>query len=486
MTTDDKKIENQTPKPKEGDIHSCLVFEVSSDNMEVHLRVVESLPHKIQIKDVVSILNQKGVKYGFDQAKLLASLEDFNTNYLKIKGRGLLVATGSPPGESQNGRIEFLIKESMQMHFDKQGRADFRNIEKYKQINKGTILARRTPPVKGKSGYNIYGESVESIEPLDPFLECGENVSFDEVANEYCAEEKGIFSRDGEKISISPVLLIEGNVGIETGNLIYDGSIHVEGNVERGALLSSSGEIQVNGFIESNLLRVGKSLFIGKGVNAQEDNIIHVGKNLECNYVDNSKVMLLGSAKIKRSINASCLSIHGDLEMLAENSIIVGGEIIVFGSIITNQIGNNRGTKTVIIIGYHDANNKYYNTYVKECESLEKEYNILYKEILEYKKQAQNSFRISPSEKEKINTTHKKYVNIQKSIKILEKKRDDYRNVKYNKSPVSLTARQVIHPGVEIFYRNYKETVKSPITSVTMEFSPDSQKPLVKSYTRPT
>ena len=218
----------------------------------------------------------------------MAHLNELHKNPHNERLRRFKLAQGQAVISSQNGRIELLIQESVNVSVDDtSGRADFRNIDKFKQIKKNTLLARRIPPIAGKDGNNIYGETVHPNEALDPKLLCGENVVFLEEKNEYRSTEKGIFIRKGDVISISPVLYVPGNAGIESGNLIYDGNVHIRGNIERGALVSTLEELHVEGFVESSLIRVGRSLHVHKGINAQGEKPIYIEGDLYSTYLDN-------------------------------------------------------------------------------------------------------------------------------------------------------------------------------------------------------
>lgn len=456
-------------------IASQLKLEVSSDQMKAQVRVPRALVSQLRMEDLSALVNSYGIKFGFNPAKLMAQLDGLHKNPQDERLRVLTLAQGLPTVPSQDGRIELLIQESVNVSVDDaSGRADFRNIDKFKQIQKNTLLARRILPIAGKDGNNIYGETVHPREASDPKLVCGDNVAFLEEKNEYRSTEKGIFIRKGDVISISPVLYVPGNAGLETGNLIYDGNVHIRGNIERGALVSTLEELHVEGFIESNLIRVGRSLHVHKGINAQGENPIYIEGDLYSTYLDNTNIVILGESRIRRSINASTVMAHGNIEMEEKRSVIVGGTLHAFGSLSADYIGNSSGTPTKIILGIHHANEKYYNAYSAELKNITKKYNTLHAKILEYKEKLKR-MKASSEFKEKVRRCYQEYTMCSQLIQRLKEQIAYYSENMSNPNPVRLTARMAIYPGVQYTYKGKTHNLKAPLHRSIIEFSPNKK-----------
>ena len=467
---------------KNTDITPQLKLEVSHDRMKVRVRVPSVLVSQLRIEHITALLNSYGMKFGFDPAKLLVQLDELHQNPHNPALRILTAAQGIPTVPSQNGRIELLIQEGASVSVDASGRADFRNIDKFKQIAKNTLLARRIPPIPGKDGNDVYGKIVHPGEPSDAKLACGANVAFLEEKNEYRSTARGIFAREANEISINPILYVPGNAGIESGNLVYDGNVHIKGNIERGALVSTLEELHVEGFVESALIRVGHSLHVHKGINAQAKDPIYVEGDLYSTYLDNTKIVVLGDVKVKRSINASTLMAHGNIEMSGKHSVIVGGTLYVFGSLTADYIGNNSGTPTKIILGVHHANEKYHATYLAELKNATKRHEELQTKILQYKKQI-GRVNLSPEFKQKVHDHHREYTMYTQLIERLKEQIRYYSRNMLNSKPIRLTARMAIYPGLQYVYKGKTYSLKAPLHRTVIEFSPDREEPKFSTYT---
>ncbi len=469
----------------EADISSHCCLEISSDKMRVDLVLLElPMARELRYEDLMALCNANHVVYGIQHARLKQELKQFNELSSALSSYQIKnIALGQPLTMPQDGRIQMLVKEDTRIHFDKEGRADFRNIDKFKHIKQGAVLARRVPPIEGKAGINVYGEKVPTPEPKDPRLVCGANVAFVDKLNTYIAQEKGIFHRDGNTISISRLLHIDSNVGLETGNIIYDDSVYVEGDVEAGALLSCLGDLEVQGFIESNDVRTTQSLRVHKGINAKDGKMIYIGRDLHTMYLDNSKVYVAKDAYVERSLNATKLIVHGNLLMGKERSVIVGGEIFVYGSLVSNQLGNLSGVPTKIRMGVHDANKNYHAAYLKDVANVKRQYEAVTKEMLRFKKLIAQSKNLHPDIKEEIQAAYAKYKRLELHIQEMRNMDQRYLANIYNPVAITLTVRNELHAGVEISYKTYKKVFRENLRRVVITFDPEAKEPKFTAYT---
>ena len=198
MTTEEKL----TSEPEQKELvvpENDIKLDISLDCMCAVVKVKFPLQTALSLEDIIALLNVNNVKVGFDQVAAGRHIEQINNSLPDREEYKFDVARGTPPVLAQNGKIELLIKDTPHVTFDKDGRADFRNIEKFKNVKAKTVLARHIPPKLGTDGYDIRGRVVKPAKPKDMFLVCGDNVSFSEETEEYIAEEDGIFFRDGKK-----------------------------------------------------------------------------------------------------------------------------------------------------------------------------------------------------------------------------------------------------------------------------------------------
>ncbi len=459
-------------------------MDINPEKMAVRIRLRGPRNPGVDFDSIVELLNDHGIIFGVDTTSILKLIERYES---ASSGEVIdeVVARGNPPIPGQPGRVEILVKESEQVTIDETGRADFRNVERYRTVEKGQTVARVIPGVPGKPGTNIYGEEVVPSSVDTPALKAGNNIEIIPGTHDYISQVHGIFSYKKDTIEVNPVLVIPGSVGIESGNVNYDGSVQVGQNIDRGSSVHVEGNLVVGGAVESGDIKVGGDITVKKGVNTKRDGIIRVTGILKAVYIDNSKISADQGVIVDKSIISTHIVTHGDLSLTGKGSTISGGELYVYGSIAADVIGNKTETPTKLVIGDHFQNRMYLELHSKELEAKQKEYEKIAEKIAKIKIYVQRSRGNIPVEKKAdFRVVFQDYKEITDKIKKLEELVQFYRSNRYNKNSVQITAREIIHPGVEIHYRNMVEKIKAPLSSCILTFAPGMEKPTMDAFRR--
>ncbi|MEQ9367180.1 MAG: FapA family protein [Leptospirales bacterium] len=456
---------------------------VSEDRMQAFLRVRTAHPHSLLYEDVVELLDQKKIVYGIYGAEIKKRLEAYNHSMAKNPNQDLLVARGTPTEPGQDGRIDVLVDPPQPVSFDDHGRADFRNVNRYRTVDKGQVLAKFTPPVPGKPGIDIFGHETKPPEPAMPELDDGPNVSFVPGSNEYIAREHGIFIHENNRIDVNPVLIVPGSVGLESGNVHYDGTVKIGGNIERASMVSAIGDVEVGGAIESGEFRSGGSLTVKKGINTKREGMVRVGGNLQAVYVDNSNLTVDGHIVVHKSIIASQVVCSGDISVTGSGSALSGGEAFAFGTVSADFIGNRTGVVTKIFLGDHQKNKQYYQLSIKELEQVEKDLEKLKEKVVKIKDYVQRMRGKIPVQKQaEFRVIYKAYKDQVELRERVQKQVVEFRESRYNQDSLRLIARNTLFPGVEIHYRDHVEKIQAPQTRVSMRFTPGLERPQLEAW----
>lgn len=447
---------------------------ISPDGMEAMVELQGPLDPSLDADAIFQLINEHNIRFGLNSSEVYKVAEA----YRKSGGahQSAVVARGQPPVLPVDGVIEILVPPPPPVVIDPEGRADYRNLQRYRTVEKGEVLARRTPAVPGKPGINLFNERVDPPAPADPHLDCGPNVEFSTASNEYKARVHGIFVQTPTRIDVNPVLQISGHVGLESGNIDYDGSVKIAGNIERGAALSALGDVTVGGAVESGQVRVSGSLTVRAGINHRREGTIQVSGNLAAVYIDNSDVNVEGSVIVERSITTSRIICHGEVALRGPHSGLAGGEIYSFGSISADSIGSKAGVPTKIILGTHMKNMAYYDMHVKELEQAAHDYEKRADDIRRIKVYVQSlrGAALPVDKQAAFRVKLREYKEAEDLVRRLEKQVEQLRLTRFNQEPVRVTARETIFPGVEIQYRGRIETITKPMSAQVLLFVPDA------------
>ncbi len=483
MNPDETAKPGASPAPTTAAPESTREILISEDRMQAHLRIRTADPHSILYEDVVEMLDHKKIVYGIYGEEIRKRIDEYNHTMTKNPNQDLLVARGTAPVPGVDGRIDVLVEPPQPVTFDDHGRADFRNVNRYRTVDKGQVLAKLTPPVPGKAGIDIFGHETKPPAPGMPELDDGPNVSFVPGSNEYIAREHGIFIHENNRIDVNPVLIVPGSVGLESGNVHYDGTVQIGGNVERASMVSAIGDVEVGGAIESGEFRSGGSLVVKKGINTKREGMVRVGGNLQAVYVDNSNLTVEGHVVVHKSIIASQIVCYGDVSVTGTGSALSGGEVFAYGSVSADFVGNRTGVVTKIYLGDHQKNKQYYQLSIKELEQVEKDLEKLKEKVVKIKDYVQRMRGKIPVQKQaEFRVIYKAYKDQVELRERVQKQVIEFRESRYNQESLRLIARNTLFPGVEIHYRDHIEKIQAPQTRVSMRFTPGLERPQLEAW----
>lgn len=453
----------------------------SPDNMEG--TIIYSGPPEATFNEagVYKALAEKGVVFGTEKAAIddLVLKVRTATEPLRLN---VVVARGVTPRSSRDALLEFLIEEGGEQHTRQDGGTDFRDVQKYKIVKKDQPLARLHPAVEGEAGRNVLGAPVPVPPPRQASWSPGENiqaVSQPDGLVEYRALVDGIFRRKDATFVVATELVIDGNAGLETGNLKCPLSILVHGNVERGTEIVAGRDLKVDGFVETGVLRVAGKLAVAGGINAAGKGTILCGGDLQADFIETSHIICDGNIAVKRFCLASTIVAHGTISLEQSEAAIVGGEIVHYGNISLGRIGNENQIRTVFHPGIHYHNQHVYRTLHEELQRIEKEFHVLAEYLRQMKERLARVGAKSMSEDTRAEARDRvqKYHRLQSLIEKKKAALETIFRTRKNPEPVRITVRDVLLPGTEFHHNGHIEKVNGPLHKVIVTFYPEGQEP---------
>ena len=465
---------------------SLISINVSNDLQKVYLKFLIPSKANITSGDIMDLLNAEGVKYGVDQAAIERIVLAYKENPQENFNKNFLVVKGMPMAEGKDGYIDYYVNEQPPVSIDESGKADFRNIEKYKTVEKGKLIAKIIPMVPGKDGYNVYGDTLKCHPCRNAKVNVGENATLNPITGEITANVTGIYQKLRNTISVSQTLTIKGNVGLESGNLNYDGVIKIGGNIERGAEVIASGDIFIDGMIESGKVTCFGSLNVKGGINTKHNGCLHIKQSLITSYIENSNIECEGDLTIVSSIVGSNIISCGSINLLKENNKIAGGDITVFKNIYTDNLGNINETPTTIKIGVHHFFNEEYNRSTEKLKELQEklqDYVLRITEIKAYIQRMQG--RVTNDKKIKFKNEFEEYKKIQLESVQTNERIERLKKVRFYNDDPFISVKDTIHPGIVIHYYGFIEKINTPYKHCTLRFSRLEGKMFVETYREP-
>lgn len=462
---------------------SILTINFSEDQLKGYVQFLVPTKANLTAGDIMDMLNSEGVKYGVDQAAIERVVLAYKENPQANINKNFMVVKGLPMQPGKDGYVEFYINEQPPVSIDENGKADFRNIEKFKTVEKGKILAKVFPMIKGKNGIDIFGESIKAPEVKDANIRAGENVTFDPRTGNMIANITGIYHKIRNTISVSETLLVSGNVGLESGNLSYTGVIKIAGNIEHGAEVTASGDIFVGGLIESGKIRSQGTLNVRGGINTKHEDCLNIKNGINSTYIENSNIESEGDIVVISSVVGSNILTSGNLRTVKEGSKIAGGEITVLESIYADNIGTPSETPTTINIGINPYVEKDYKKLIELAQEQEETLKASVEKISQIKDYIQRMRgNISNDKKLAFKAEFDAYKETDAALKESKVKIEQLKKIRFCEKDAIISVKQTIYPGVTIRYYGFAEKIESEYKHCTFRFSKTEGKMHVETY----
>lgn len=214
---------------------------------------------------------------------------------------------------------------------------------------KGEIVARIGYKESGEPGIDVFGKPIDPVPEGNLGIELGEGVAWTE-SFAVQATRDGFIAINGLKIEVRSVYVHAGDVNLRTGDLAFEGSVEIQGNIETGATVNVSGDLTIKGSIAGARVYCGGRLLVARGVNTGKAGLVKAKGDLAAEFVENSSIFVSGNCKVEKVVAGSQVLVGGDLDV--DQGIIAGGSLVVGGKIKVKDVGYSQGKKTEIILGF--------------------------------------------------------------------------------------------------------------------------------------
>ncbi len=351
-----------------------LTLDFRAGNMEAYLTV--GVPKGIVERDVLlDFLKEKNVKTGI--------LETAVDNICKGQygPNPILIAQGKIPLKGEDGWYEFFFRTDVQKKPKvlSDGSADYKDIEWFEVVREGQTVAYYHEAKEGTDGYDVLGNIIKGRKGTEKRVLKGRGFRLEEDKKTYTALYNGMIRLEDEELSVVNHLDLD-EINMTTGNIFFDGSIHIRGNVSSGMMVKATGDIVIDGNVEVATIETEGSVMLKKGMNSSGLGIVKAGKNVVSRFFEATKIVADGNIEVDKCLNSQ-LYAKG---MITATRVFAGGIASSESGFYLNNVGNHAGLKTVLKVQTNEtARNDYHNILfnikdvTRQLEVLNRTYNDL-------------------------------------------------------------------------------------------------------------
>lgn len=316
---------------------------VSADKLEANLVPKENSDEAAGLQAVKALLESAGISYGVVDDELIEA-------YLRERAgadQPFQIARGTPPQPGRDAELEYFFEDYLLCigTMDEKGRMDFRDRGHIPFVNEGDVVAKKIPRVEESPGVDVYGKEISVEKSRDKQFVCGSGTKITDDKLQVIATTSGRpqLSPVG-KLGVCPEMDIPGDVDLETGNIVFDGIIHVHGVVQDGFQVHGRGLVAEE--ISRAFVEVTGDVLVRGGILGAT---VKAEGNVTASHIHGASIEAMGNIKVTNSVVDSKLSTTG--KCLAERGAILSSKISARGGIDAKQIGSEASTPCVLTIG---------------------------------------------------------------------------------------------------------------------------------------
>lgn len=370
---------------------SAKVF-ISPDKMVAFVRFYPpSTGGKLMTKkDIIDVLQNENVNYGISEKIIDVFM------YARQYCLNIPLAKGKSPVQPRDTRIEYMFntKPLAKPKVLEDGSVDFHELNLFSTVHKGDVLAKLIPHDMGEPGINVFGEAVIQNKPKIKVLKHGRNII---LSNDKCTLTSGVdgnVTLTDDTVFVSDTYTVSSDVDASTGDIEYEGSVVVAGNVRTGFTVKAKGDIQVNGVVEGATLIAGGNIVIKRGVQGMGKGMLSAGGDICAQFFESANVSAKGDVISGSMLHSNVLA-GGRITVSGRKGFIVGGEVVCNTYLEVSNIGNKMETQTIIKVGVKPELYDEMKKLVPEVNELNEaiEENLSYINV--YKEKVKNGIRLT-------------------------------------------------------------------------------------------
>jgi len=343
-------------------------LEISEDFMTVTVRFYppSETGQRMSMDEFMKDMRFKKIVYGVDQELLQRHFR--KGEYCK----DLVVAQGKPPRHGRDAQIQYYFNTDPHAvpTLKADGSVDFFNLNTINHCKKGDLLARIIPEDPGESGCNVAGAQIKPRNVKRTSLRFGKNVLLSEDHMSISSLVDGCVSLVCDQVFVSDLYEVE-NVDNSTGNIEFEGSVQVNGNVCSGFSVIAQGNVIVNGVVEGAYIRADGDIVITRGMNGMSKGHLEAGGNIIAKFLENASANAAGYVSAESILHSKVLA-GSEINVTGRRGFVTGGHVCAGYKISAKNLGANLGASTLVEVGVNPG--------------LKAEYQALQEELLEIQK----------------------------------------------------------------------------------------------------
>ena len=426
---------------------------------KVRLYPPSSKGGRLSLQELKALVEQQGIRSGMIESNL----------EILLKGRlyctDVLIAKATLPVQGRNAEItyHFNVDKTCKPAMDEDGSVDFHKLDMIENVSEGQLLATLEPADFGTPGVDVTGAPMKPKKVENLVLKHGKNIHLSEDKLEMYSDVSGNVTLVDGTVFVSNQYEVPADVGASTGDIEYDGSVVVKGNVLTGYTVKATGDITVNGVVEGATLVSGGKIVLKRGVQGMGKAFMEAEGDVISNFIESASVKA-GGQVITDAIMHSQIVAKNDILVHGKRGLIAGGSVRTKTRIEARTVGSSMGTVTELEVGSDPALVERYHFIEKEMESLSNEKDSLMQNLKILKKRLDAKGKLDDEKMKNLKETGTRIQMIDKKMEEDSEEYDKLEEELGQQNDGKIIVENIAYPGV-----------KMTISSVTSHIHKETQ-----------
>ena len=435
----------------------CYKFTLTPDNMQAYARFYAPSigGEEMTAAEFINDLELKGIRHGILKEKIEECFAS-KREYCK----DILVAQGTEPVHGTDARIEYYFNTDKKAKptLKEDGSVDFFQLNMVNHCDKGDVLAKLFPETQGEYGMKVTGERVKPRDVKKAVLKYGNNIEISEDKTTLTSLVNGHVELVEGNVFVSDVLIVE-NVDNSTGNIDYEGSVQINGNVCTNFEVKAKGDIIVNGVVEGAYLEAGGNIIIARGMNGMARGVLKAGGNIISKFLENAKADADGYIA-SESILHSTITAGTEVNVDGRKGFITGGKASAVNCINVKTLGSSMGADTTVEVGNDPRLAIRLQELQKQIEEENKSIQSIQQILISTKQKMAKGVKLTPEQMQYLQTLAS--ANQQKAAIVQQcaQEAETLQGQMKGKEGASIIVRGTVYPGTRICIGDVSMTVQ--------------------------
>ena len=364
--------------------------------------------------------------------------------------KNIIVAMGTKPVQGTRASIEYKFQTDRKAkpRLNEDGTVDFHHLDNISHVAKGDVLAILTKEDPGKSGIDIYGAEIKPAKVERLTLKHGNNIEMTEDGLRLISLVDGHVTLEGDRVFVSNNFDVPADVDNSTGDIDYNGSVTVRGNVRTGFSISAKGNVEIFGVVEGANIYADGDIILHRGIQAMGKGRLECKGNLISKFIESAEVCVEGYIETDTILHSN-VSAKGDVFVRGKNGNIIGGKVRSTSLIEATRIGSTMGTTTEVEVGTDPS----VSARMHEIKSLLTEKTDERKkleQLVALLRKKQDAGMLEPDKAPLIQSTTKNMILLDSEMKKLTEEYDKLSELVAGNKNAKIQARSDIYAGTKI------------------------------------